>query len=171
MGGMGAGPMSPQLMAMLQALQGGGPQGAAAAPSTGAPQLAGPMQSSGTMTPMSAYIGAGGNPGAMQGAPAMQPQMPQPMNQQQTMGQALSPYASLMQQLGQMGKGQTGVPPGGTAPVTPVAQSPLSAPGVAAAPASGAAQNSWLQMLLSHMGGMGGSGAAMGGGMGPGAAG
>lgn len=144
--------MSPQLLAMLQAMQsaGGGVPGATPnggmAPMGGGMPPGGGLPSPGMAGPMSQYIG---NPQQtpMMPHPAMAPVAgnPPPGAQQPN-------TAGLMQMLAQMKGGQTGVQPTGSpaagmAQQLPAGQNPMAG-----------ANPGFLQMLLQHLQGGGAAG-------------
>ena len=119
------GPMTPQMMAMLQAQQGGGmPQGMQPGMPQGMPQGQ-PMPNAAPQMPQMAA--AMGN-----GAAGMIPHTPiSPPPQAQDMSQMMGPGSPLSMMLMQMGRGQAGVSP------QTLAQGMPNMPGLAGAGAQG----------------------------------
>lgn len=137
--GAGASPsipnsMNPQVLAMLQAMAGGG--------QTAQPMTGGAPTAPAMATPMAGYIGAGGNPGMMHQMPTM-PVAPNPAPQQAVnpmaqMAQTAQGMSQMQDLMNKMKIGQSGVPAN-----LPPAQNPES---------TGGALN-WLQSLFAGGGG------------------
>lgn len=156
--GMGAsgmdsmgGAMSPQIMQMLQALQGGAAGGAAPAP--------GPLQAQPAGTPMSNFIGQAGGQmhaggmGMPMGAPPPIPGIDQQNAQQPQMG--VSPQMlQQMQMLQQLKNGQTGVPSQVGSATPNLVWNPNNPVGTETL-GGATANNGWLQNLMAMMHGGG----------------
>lgn len=157
-GMMPGGSLSPQMLAMMQALQRGQmAQSPMQAPVGMGPQMPGVAAQGGTPTPslaspMANYIGSGGNAATMMMAPhALLSQPAQPLNQPQSIGQGIQQGAQSVQSLApllqKLAGAQTGVPASGQ----------LTQGGAMQVPSTDAGAGSIMNMLLQHYLGAGGA--------------
>lgn len=154
--GMGAsgGAMSPQLMQMLMAMQGGGQAGTQPAP--------GPLQAQPTGTPMANFIGQqggqmhGGGAGMPMGTPAPIQGLDQSAAAGGAGGMANPVNPQMMTMLQMLKNGQTGVPAQVGSGNPALSWNPNNPVGIETL-GGATANNGWLQNLLASLRGIGGS--------------